>query len=151
MFKTGKTMKAVDIINFINETSYVKYTAQQIYDELGEEEFQIYLEKLVLKAAKGIKLLDGLAPLHGAFEIKPDEVSLLFRTDDSKIFHQIQLVYYPQNGNTVGKWRVIRPGRGILEEEIFYGYHTETNILSNLKFWLDKISKLSNINKHESK
>ena len=140
------------IYSILNEDKFSKYTAQQIYDELGEEEFQIYLEKLVLKAAKGIKLLDGLFPLYGAFEINPNEISLLFRTDDSKIFHlhQIQLSYYPKNGNTQGKWRVIKPGRGILEEEIFYGYHTETNILNNLKFHLDKISKLSNISKYES-
>jgi hypothetical protein len=138
------------IYSILNEDKFSKYTAQQIYDELGEEEFQNYLEKLVLKAAKDIKLLDGLAPLYGAFEIKPDEVSLLFRTDDSKIFHQIQLSYYPKNGNTEGKWRVVKPGRGLLEDETFYGYHSETNILNNLKFHLEKISTLSVISKYES-
>ena len=49
-------MKALDIINFINEDKFSKYTLQQIYDELGKEDFVDYLANLYLKAAK----LEGL-------------------------------------------------------------------------------------------
>jgi hypothetical protein len=45
-------MKAIDIINFINEDKFSKYTLQQIYDELDEEDFFDYLSKCALKIIK---------------------------------------------------------------------------------------------------
>jgi hypothetical protein len=50
-------MKAIDIINFINEDKFVKYTAQQIYDELGEEEFLNYIKKIMLKIINKIDFI----------------------------------------------------------------------------------------------
>ena len=39
-------MKAIDIINFINEDKFSKYTLRQIYDELGPEDFAEYLKDI---------------------------------------------------------------------------------------------------------
>ena len=47
-------MKAIDIINFINEDKFSKYTAKQIYDELGHEDFVDYLSDTTLKIIKNI-------------------------------------------------------------------------------------------------
>lgn len=49
-------MKAIDIINFINEDKFSKYTIKQIYDELGSEEFINYIEDMVYKIAKTGKI-----------------------------------------------------------------------------------------------
>jgi hypothetical protein len=49
-------LKAIDIINFINEDKFSKYTLKQIYDELGsEEDFLNYLEDLFYKVVKSTK------------------------------------------------------------------------------------------------
>ena len=55
-------MKAKDIINFINEDKFSKYTVRQIFEELGSEDFADYLEKLCYNAVKleKVKILDGM-------------------------------------------------------------------------------------------
>ena len=47
-------MRAIDIINFINEDKFSKYTASQIYDELGHEEFFNYLENICTKIIREV-------------------------------------------------------------------------------------------------
>jgi hypothetical protein len=47
-------MRAIDIINFINEDKFSKYTLKQIYDELGKEDFFDYLSNTALKIIKNI-------------------------------------------------------------------------------------------------
>jgi hypothetical protein len=55
-------VKAKDIINFINEDKFSKYTVRQIFEELGSEDFADYLEKLCYSAVKleKVKILDGM-------------------------------------------------------------------------------------------
>ena len=69
-------MKATDIINFINEDKFSKYTVKQIYDELGPEEFINYIENLVYRIAKSGKIptlkLDEK-------QFTPPKVSIRFR------------------------------------------------------------------------
>ena len=49
-------MKAIDIINFINEDKFSKYTLDQIFDELGGiEEFMEYLETVCTKVVRSLK------------------------------------------------------------------------------------------------
>jgi hypothetical protein len=48
-------LKAIDIINFINEDKFSKYTANQIYDELGEEDYNDYIEKICTKVVRNLK------------------------------------------------------------------------------------------------
>jgi hypothetical protein len=45
-------VRAIDIINFINEDRFSKYTMEQIYDELGKEDFLDYIENLCFRAVK---------------------------------------------------------------------------------------------------
>ena len=57
-------MKAIDIINFINEDKFSKYTIKQIHDELGYDDFIEYLESLCYKAVKAENI-------EGLIEMKP--------------------------------------------------------------------------------
>jgi hypothetical protein len=50
-------LKAIDIINFINEDKFAKYTIKQIYDELGEDEFSDYIIDVSTKIIKTNKLM----------------------------------------------------------------------------------------------
>jgi hypothetical protein len=55
-------LKAIDIINFINEDKFSKYTVKQIYDELGHEEFVNYIETVSSKIVKNMNPKYGLNP-----------------------------------------------------------------------------------------
>jgi hypothetical protein len=49
-------LKAIDIINFINEDKFSKYTIKQIYDELGEEDFLNYISDICYQTVKNHNL-----------------------------------------------------------------------------------------------
>ena len=49
-------MKAIDIINFINEDKFSKYTIKQIYDELGQEDFLNYISDICYQTVKNNNL-----------------------------------------------------------------------------------------------
>jgi hypothetical protein len=73
-------MKATDIINFINEDKFSKYTASQIYDELGYDDFVEYLESLCYRAVKAENI-------EGLLEMKPNNT---MKFNDSMFFSFIQ-------------------------------------------------------------
>jgi hypothetical protein len=74
-------MKAIDIINFINEDKFSKYTSGQIYNELGKEDFIEYLEKICTKIINNLVKKRDLGPVKP--EIKPLSVysSIHYRLD----------------------------------------------------------------------
>jgi hypothetical protein len=45
-------LKAIDIINFINEDKFAKYNLSQVYDELGHDDFDDYLKDICTNTIK---------------------------------------------------------------------------------------------------
>ena len=83
-------MKAKDIINFINEDKFSKYTMEQIYDELGDEEFVNYIDDIVRSVIKDI---EGLK--NAKLEILG--LDLAYTQTDPKITRKLWIYTNSQN------------------------------------------------------
>ena len=84
-------MKAIDIINFIlNEDKFSKYTMEQIYDELGDEEFVNYIDDIVRSVIKDI---EGLK--NAKLEILG--LDLAYTQTDPKITRKLWIYTNSQN------------------------------------------------------
>jgi hypothetical protein len=84
-------LKAIDIINFINEDKFSKYTLRQIYDELGPEDFAEYLKDMVAKILKGIDILTNLR--FRSFNTEVGDVSMLFDNVMEEYVDEVWLHY----------------------------------------------------------
>ena len=89
-------MKATDVINFINEDKFSKYTAKQIYDELGAEDFIEYLRKLILKAVKltGIDYLVNIKPVAEEDFISPNIISVVFENRENRYIESLFISFH---------------------------------------------------------
>ena len=76
-------MKAIDIINFINEDKFSKYTVKQIYDELGKDDFIEYIEAI---ATKVVRSLNTVTKFNKA---KPE---ISYAADDLHVYYKQKTV-----------------------------------------------------------
>jgi hypothetical protein len=88
-------LKAIDIINFINEDKFAKYTIKQIYDELGEDEFSDYIKELVYKVIKK-ENIEGLKHAEFTKENNLGKIFLSF-AQDQKYFINVIRVAFSEN------------------------------------------------------
>ena len=85
-------MKAIDIINFINEDKFSKYTVKQVYDELGEEEFFNYIDSIVRKVIKNIR---DLTNSKLTFEVVDNAPVMLYtQKATSKIIKHLAIKFF---------------------------------------------------------
>ena len=76
-------MRAIDIINFINEDKFSKYTVKQIYDELGKDDFIEYIEAI---ATKVVRSLNTVTKFNKA---KPE---ISYAADDLHVYYKQKTV-----------------------------------------------------------
>ena len=123
-------MKAIDIINFINEDKFSKYTLRQIYDELGPEDFAEYLKDMTSKILKGIDILTNLR--FRSFNIAVGDVSMLFDNVMEEYVDEVWLHYILKHNELFIDCSVSSNRYNEKEESIKFRGNL-TNLISYLK------------------
>jgi hypothetical protein len=131
------------IYSILNEDKFVKYTVKQIYDELGQEDFMDYLEKICTKI---IKNLDTNTDIKDAIpQTDFEAISYEAETYGEPQYLLVEFIEILCLKNALicryechRKGALARKNSNIFTESV-YIYTTDVDITSRLKIRINKL------------
>ena len=115
------------IISILNEDKFSKYTLQQIYDELGQEDFAEYIENLYKKAVSSVNSVKNMSVNFKGFG------SLQFISDVNKEDVETLMFYYNFTDKAIFVDYTVNSGKGYAEARTYIIYDYKVDILKQLK------------------
>jgi hypothetical protein len=145
-------LKAIDIINFINEDKFSKYTAKQIYDELGAEDFIEYLRNLVLKAIKltNLDYLVNIKPVVSKDYISNNMITMAFEHKENN-YKEHLFVNFHVSGEYISVMSLVSRLSTRHRSPLYTVPSNETNIINRLTTIIKDTCESDEINKLRQK
>jgi len=140
-------MRAIDIINFINEDKFSKYTVKQIYDELGKNEFIDYIETISTKAVRSLNTVTKFNKAKPQVSYAADDLHVYY--EQKTIVNRLELIesliiYAFDNRDSLYIEYCFKNDRGTIDQSFNPQYikDKDTNVASALK---DRIVSAYNV------